>query len=78
MWFRPPKCNKLHPREMLYCYVCVCVALLKVGFNLSAPVVRLTFYSSRSGSYTVTLGLIGGPRVVESLYSRSLPARSSK
>jgi hypothetical protein len=30
---------------MLYCYVCV--ALLKAEFNLSHPIIRLTFYSSR-------------------------------
>jgi hypothetical protein len=36
----------------LYC--CVCVALFKAKLNLSAPVIRLTFYRSRSGSYTVT------------------------
>jgi hypothetical protein len=51
MWFGPPKRNTLRPRES--CIV-VCVALFKVVLNLFAPVVRLTFYSSRLGSYTVT------------------------
>jgi hypothetical protein len=33
MWFRPPEHNILHPREMLYCRVCV--ALFKAKFNLA-------------------------------------------
>jgi hypothetical protein len=41
----------VHGRE-LYC--CVCVVLFKAEFNLVAPVVRPTFYSSRPGSYTMT------------------------
>jgi hypothetical protein len=41
----------VYRRELYYC---VCVVLLKAELNLSAPVIRPTFYSSRSGSYTVT------------------------
>jgi hypothetical protein len=58
--------------------LCVCVALFKAELNLSTLVVHLAFYSSRPGSYTVTQGPTGGPKVVESLYSRALSARSSK
>jgi hypothetical protein len=46
--------------------------------NLSAHVVRPAFYSSMSDSYTVTQGPTGGPRLVGSLYSRTLMAMSSK
>jgi hypothetical protein len=58
--------------------IVVCVALFKVELNLVFPVVCPTFYSLRLGSYTVTQGLTGGPRVVGSLYSRTLPSKSSK
>jgi hypothetical protein len=49
---------------VLQCLWC-CSSL---GFHLVAPIVHLAFYSSRSGSYTVTQGLTSGPRVVGSLY----------
>jgi hypothetical protein len=68
--------NTLCPRRE--CCIVVCVALFKAELNLVSPIVCLVFYSSRSGSYTMIEGPIGGPRVVGSLYSRVLPARSSK
>jgi hypothetical protein len=58
--------------------IVVHVALLKVELNLVSPVICSIFYSSRPASYTVTQGPTGGPRVVGSLYSRALLARSSK
>jgi hypothetical protein len=58
--------------------IVVCVALFKAELNLVSPVVCLVFYSSRSGCYNVTQGPTDGPRVVGSLYSRALSARSSK
>jgi hypothetical protein len=66
------------PKAHGRCCIVVCVVLFKVELNFFTPVVRPTFYSSRSDSYTMTKGSTGGPRVVESLYSRTLPARSSK
>jgi hypothetical protein len=56
----------------------VCIALFKVELNLASPVLYPAFYSSMTGSYIVTQGLTGSPRVVHSLYSRALPARSRK
>jgi hypothetical protein len=56
----------------LYCHVCV--TLFKAELNLVAHVICPAFNSSRTGSYTMTQGLTGGPRVVGSLYSRALPA----
>jgi hypothetical protein len=56
----------------------VCVALFKIELNFFAPAVYPGFYRSRLGSYTVTLGPTGGPRVVGSPYSRAVPARTSK
>jgi hypothetical protein len=64
----------IHGRES--CIV-VCVAV-KAELNLSAPVVRPTFYSLRPSSYTMTQGPTRSPMVVESLYGRTLLARSSK
>jgi hypothetical protein len=58
--------------------IVVCVTLLKAKLNLFAPAVCLTLYSSRSDSYTVTQGPTCDPRMVESLYNRALPIRSSK
>jgi hypothetical protein len=65
MWFGPPEHNTLCPQSV--CNVVQvwgrtylkehCLNLLSARF----------FYSSRSGSYIVTQGPIGGPRVVESL-----------
>jgi hypothetical protein len=57
----------------------VCVALFKAKLNLVfLAVLHPDLYSSRTGSYTMTQGPTGGPRVVESLYSRALLAKSSK
>jgi hypothetical protein len=36
------------------CIVVCVAALFKVELNLSASVIRLAFYNSRPGSYTVT------------------------
>jgi hypothetical protein len=67
----------VHEREReLYC--CVCVTLFKAELNLFAPAVPPVFYSSRLDSYTMTQGPTGSPRVVGSLHSRALLARSSK
>jgi hypothetical protein len=77
MWFGSLERNTLHQWERkLYC--CVCVLLFKAELNLVSPTVRPAFYSSRSSSYTTTQGPIGGPRMVGSLYSRALLARSRK
>jgi hypothetical protein len=54
------------------------VILFNVELNLFDIGVHLSFYSSRSGSYIETQGPIGGTRVVETLYCRTLMARSSK
>jgi hypothetical protein len=58
--------------------IAVCVVLFKAELNLSIPVICPDFYSSRSGSYSMTQSPTGGSGVVGSLYSRVLPARSSK
>jgi hypothetical protein len=65
-------------RQSVIPYIVVWVVLFKAKLNLVSPVIYLTFYSSRPGSYTVTQGPIGGPRVVGSLYSSALPGRNSK
>jgi hypothetical protein len=65
----------VHGRENC---IALCVALFKVELNLYVLVVCPTFYSSKPCSYTVAQGLTGDLRVVESLYSRALLARSSK
>jgi hypothetical protein len=67
LWFELPERNTLRAqRGLLYCCVWCCSSL---ELNLVAPVVCSSFYSLRSGSYTVTQGPIGGPRIVESLYN---------
>jgi hypothetical protein len=90
MWFGPLQRNTLRPRAILCCIIvgrlkASVVPLVALGSafnwtfdNLSAPVVRPAFYSSMPGSCTVTQGSTCGPRVVGSLYSKALMARSSK
>jgi hypothetical protein len=56
----------------------VCMALFKAELNLSILSSTRSFYSSRSGSYIVTLGLTAGLGVVETLCNRVLMVRGSK
>jgi hypothetical protein len=80
-WFGLPERNTLRPRRE--CCIAVCMVLFKLGvklakrvyFNLSSA---RSFYSSRSDSYTVTLGSTVGPGEVESLCTRVLMVRGSK
>jgi hypothetical protein len=58
--------------------IIMCVALFKAELNLVSLANCLVFYISRLGSYTVTQGPTGGPRVVGFLYRKTLPARSNK
>jgi hypothetical protein len=69
MWFRPSERNILYPREndvVLLKSLLVCVSLSLPFFD---PLPARSFYSSRSDSYIETQGPIGGPEVVETLYS---------
>jgi hypothetical protein len=74
-WFGPPQHNTLRPREMV---VLLCVALFKAKLNLSHSVSTRPFIAQGLGSYTVTQDPTGGPKVVESIYGRALPARCSR
>jgi hypothetical protein len=77
MWFGPPECNTLRPREnrvVLLKSVCLSLpfrppALTDLFFDPLEVASTRAIYSSRSGSYNETRGPIGGPGVVETLYS---------
>jgi hypothetical protein len=58
-----------HPMPMGDVCITVCMVLFKAELNLVNPVPTRPFIAQGHGSYNVTKGLTGGPRVVESLYS---------
>jgi hypothetical protein len=75
-WFRPSECNTLYPRKKVVLLCVRCCLRLSWVCPLLSP--ARSFYSLKLGSYTRPWGPTSGPRVVESLYSRALPARRSK